>query len=132
MISRLRSLHRSGIIRRIGISVNQRKLGITANALVAWKIPGEAVERAGPLLSSFPEISHCYERSIVPGRWEYNMFTVIHGQDRQSVNTRAETIADTLGLRTYLVLFSTDQFKRTSLVHEFPRTMQKPPQQARV
>ena len=132
VISRLRSLHRSGIIKRIGVSVNQRKLGIVANALVAWKIPRDAVGRAGSLLSSFPEISHCYERSIVPGTWEYNLFTVIHGTDRPSVNAVAETIAGIAGFRDYIVLFSTDQFKRTSLVHEFSRALEKPQQRAQV
>ncbi len=132
VIFRLNSLHRSGIIKRIGISVNQRKLGITANALVAWKIPCGSVESAGPALASFPEITHCYERSIVPGRWEYNMFTVIHGHDRQTVNGLAETISNTFNIRDYVVLFSTDQFKRTSLVHEFPKTLPKPLQKAHV
>jgi DNA-binding Lrp family transcriptional regulator len=116
-VSRLERLYRAGIIKRIGVSLNQRKLGIVANALVAWKIPKDALDGAGKKLSSEKEVTHCYERSIVPGVWEYNVFTVLHGRDHRSVEEMVSRLAGTISHRGYAILFSTEQFKRTSMVH---------------
>ena len=120
VIQRLSNLYQSGFIKRIGISINQRKLGIVANALVAWKIPCDSLEIMGARLSSFPEVTHCYERSTVPGTWEYNVFTVLHGYDRQAVEKLVKGLSDTIGIRDYVILFSTKQFKRTSMIHQIP------------
>lgn len=121
VIQRLLRLHQSGIIKRVGISINQRKLGMIANALVAWKVPGDSTEVIGAGLSSYPEITHCYERSIVPLRWEYNIYTVLHGYDRQSVTELVKRISDDTGIEDYVILFSTDQYKRTSMIHQLSR-----------
>ena len=120
-IQRLDDLYRSGIIKRIGVSINQRKLGIVANALVAWKIPCASLEIMGTRLSSFPEVTHCYERSTVPGTWEYNVFTVLHGYDHRTVEELAKRLSDAIGIRDYVILFSTKQYKRTSMIHQVPR-----------
>jgi DNA-binding Lrp family transcriptional regulator len=82
VIARLNELIRVGVIKRLGISVNQRKIGIVANAVVAWKVPQEQVKRVGTMLSRYKEITHCYERVTVPGKWECNLFTVIHSYNR--------------------------------------------------
>ena len=118
VLSRLDRQVRQGIIKRIGGSFNQRKLGITANAVVAWKVPENLVEDAGKKLSLYDEVTHCYERRTVPGVWDYNMFTVMHGYDRQSVETCAERLAGVIGNDDYRVIFSTRQFKRTSIIHD--------------
>ncbi len=122
VIQRLNRLHRTGIVKRIGISVNQRKLGLVANALVAWKVPQDSTELTGSRLASFPGVTHCYERSTVPGRWEYNIFTVHHGYDRQSVNNEVSSLAEAMRIPNYLILYSTEQFKRTSMIHRLPVT----------
>ena len=66
VIARLKKLKSGGVIKRLGISVNQRKVGIVANAVVAWKVPEQLVERIGTILSSYKEVTHCYERVIIP------------------------------------------------------------------
>ncbi len=118
VLARLRRRVRDGMIKRIGSSVNQRKLGIVANAVVAWKVPDDLVEKTGQKLSSYNEVTHCYERSTVPGVWEYNMFTVLHGYDRPSVEAYAQRLSGTIGIDDYRVIFSTKQFKRTSIIHD--------------
>lgn len=115
VIARLKRLMKDGVIRRFGASVNQRKVGIVANALVAWKVPRNRVEEVGKTMSGYREITHCYERRIIPGRWEHNLFTVIHGYDQKSVKQFIKKLAGAVGLREYLVLFSIKQFKRTSV-----------------
>jgi DNA-binding Lrp family transcriptional regulator len=115
VIARLKRLIKDGIIRRFGVSVNQRNMGIVANALVAWKVPQNRVEEVGKAMSSYSEITHCYERQIIPGKWEYNLFIVIHGYDRESCKQFIKKLSRAVGLEEYLVLFSVKQFKRTSV-----------------
>jgi DNA-binding Lrp family transcriptional regulator len=119
VIARLKKLIKCSVIKRLGISINQRKVGIEANAVVAWKVPQEQVESVGNMLSSYKEITHCYERVTMPGKWEHNLFTVIHGYTRESVEEIAERLSEVVGIRDYLVLFSNEQFKRTSVMHPY-------------
>ena len=105
--------HRSaGIIRKFRARINQRRVGITANALVAWKRADSPKGDMGPLLASFPCVTHCYERMPVPGRWEYTIYTVHHGYSRGAVLAEIRTLADHIGVQDYVVLFSTEEFKR--------------------
>ncbi len=124
VVTRLERQVRNGIVKRVGGSINQRKLGITANAVVAWNVPENRVEETGSKLASYDAVTHCYERRPVRGYWEYNLFTVLHGYDRGSVKQCAERFAGALGIPDYCVLFSNEQFKRTSVIHELSATCQ--------
>jgi DNA-binding Lrp family transcriptional regulator len=119
VIARLNELISVGVIKRLGISVNQRKIGIVANAVVAWKVPQDQVKRVGTMLSEYKEITHCYERVTVPGKWECNLFTVIHSYNRESVEETARMMSEAVGISDYLVMFSNEQFKRTSVMHPY-------------
>ncbi len=119
-----RQIHR-GVIKRIGGSVNQRKLGIVANAVVAWKVEEDLVGETGEKLSSYDEVTHCYERRTVPGVWDYNLFTVLHGYDRESVETCTKRLSELIGITDYRVIFSTKQFKRTSIIHDLKNIPQE-------
>ncbi len=119
VIARLKRLKSMGVIKRLGISVNQRKIGIVANAVIAWKVPEELVERIGNIFASHKEVTHCYERVTIPGKWEYNLFTVVHGYNRESVEKFAKRMSEVAGIRDYIVMFSDEQFKRTSIKHPF-------------
>lgn len=112
VLGRVRNLQDAGIIRRFRARINQRQLGITANALVAWDCNGKNTEQAGERLASFPCVTHCYERSPVPGRWDYSLYTVHHGYSREKVEDEVRQIAVQAGLSRYLILFSTEEFKR--------------------
>ena len=111
-LERIRHLQEAGIIRKFRARINQRLVGISANALVAWKPADPVKEDIGPLLAAFPCVTHCYERRPVPGRWEYSLYTVHHGFSRDAVLAEVRTIADRIGVGDYAVLFSTEEFKR--------------------
>lgn len=115
IIITLKKLMSDGIITRFGVSVNQREVGIVANAVVAWKVPKNLVEEVGEALSCLSEVTHCYERQTVPGKWEYNLFIVLHGYSHESVRQFVEKLSRDIGIKKYLVLFSDKQFKRTSI-----------------
>lgn len=112
VLERVRKLQDSGIIRRFRARIDQRRLGITANALVAWDSDGKPDGDTGFRLASFPCVTHCYERRPVPGRWDYSLYTVHHGYSREEVEDEVRWIAGETGLTRYLILFSTEEFKR--------------------
>ena len=112
VMRRIRKLQAAGIIRKFRARINQRRVGISANALVAWKRAESLNGDMGSLLASFPCVTHCYERLPVPGRWEYTVYTVHHGYSRDAVLAEIGTLAGHIGVHDYVVLFSTEEFKR--------------------
>ncbi len=111
VIARIRALMENGTIRKYRARINQRRAGITANALVAWHIPAP-VNGTGTILASFPGVTHCYEREPVKGIWDYNLYTVHHGRTRSGVLAEVAELARQAGTGDYRVLFSTGEFKR--------------------
>jgi DNA-binding Lrp family transcriptional regulator len=112
VLDRVRELKEAGIIRRFRARINQRKLGITANALVAWDCNGNPPGEIGSRLASYPCVTHCYERRPVSGRWDYSLYTVHHGYSRREVEEEVRRLAEQIGLSRYLILFSNKEFKR--------------------
>jgi DNA-binding Lrp family transcriptional regulator len=112
VVERIRHLKEAGIIRKLRARIDQRKVGISANALVAWKTTRTGDGDLGKLLAAFPAVTHCYERRPVPGRWEYTCYTVHHGYSQDQVLEEVRVVAEQTGCPDYLVLFSTREFKR--------------------
>jgi DNA-binding Lrp family transcriptional regulator len=112
VVERIGRLKEAGIIRKFRARIDQRKVGITANALVAWKPARAGRDNPGNLLSVFPSVTHCYERRPVPGRWEYTHYTVHHGYSRDQVLDEVKAVAEKIGCPDYTILFSTREFKR--------------------
>ena len=111
-LDRIKKLQESGVIRRFRARINQRQVGISANALVAWRCNKKSTDKTGSFLASFPSVTHCYERRPIPGRWDYSLYTVHHGRSREKVIEEVKKIADAASLSEYLILFSTEEFKR--------------------
>jgi siroheme decarboxylase len=116
VLHRLRALHEQGIIRKFRARIDQRQVGLTANALVAWCVRPESKANTSRILAAAPGVTHCYERQPVPGRWAYTLYTVHHGKSRDRVLAEVADIARQAGLTEYLVLFSTEEFKRAAAV----------------
>ncbi|MFQ5976330.1 MAG: siroheme decarboxylase subunit beta [Candidatus Hydrothermarchaeales archaeon] len=113
VIAGVKNMLDKGIVRRFSASLRHRKLGIVSNPLCIWMVPGEKVEEVGQKMASFKEVTHCYERPIIPGRWDYNLFTMIHGYDKRDVEKVAEKISKAVGISDYALVFSTKEFKKT-------------------
>lgn len=116
VLQRLQHLKEKGIIRKFRARINQRQIGITANAVVAWEISNPPCPDLYSGFASFPGVSHCYLRQPVPGRWDYTLYTVHHGRSRTGVLAQVKRLAETVGVSTYVVLFSTEEFKRIPTV----------------
>jgi DNA-binding Lrp family transcriptional regulator len=113
-LSRVKSMVDSGIIRRFGATLHHQKAGFSANAMVAWIVPDSKVEEAGTIMAGFREVSHCYQR-VTQGDWKYNVYTMIHGNNRDECREIARRISKNTGINEYDVLFSEKEFKKTSM-----------------
>lgn len=80
LLARLQSLMTDGVIRRIGASLDSRKLGF-CSTLAAISVEDSIVEQASAIIKGYPEITHSYLRSDHFNIW----FTIIaSGNDRIS------------------------------------------------
>lgn len=111
---RLRRLVDLGVIRRLGVVVRHRELGYTANAMVVWDVPDERVEELGRLLGAQPSVTLCYQRPRVLPEWPYNLFSMVHGRNRQEVLAEIERLRAELELEDISChpLFSLRRFKQ--------------------
>ena len=116
----LESLEAEGVVRRFGARIDQRRCGITVNAMVAWRVPPDAVEQVGRAMAAHPEVTHCYERSTVPGRWEHNLFTVLHQPDERSLWRHLAALSAESGIDDFVVLVSGREFKRVPAARILP------------
>ncbi len=113
VIARLKSLEGEGVIRRFSATIGHRALGILANAMIAWRVPEEEVERVGKILASNESVTHCYERASCR-EWPYNLYTVVHFRTKEEALKVASELSRASGIEDYRVLFSEREYKKTS------------------
>lgn len=108
VVGRLGRLLTTGIITRLGLIVRHRALGISANAMAVWDIDDGDVDRVGRAFAASPHVTLCYRRPRRLPAWPYNLFTMIHGRDRRTVEAQLATLADQEGVpaNRRAVLFS--------------------------
>src|SRR3989338_1410081 len=73
LLGRIRSFKKNGLMRKFSASLNHKKIGFRYNAMVVWNVPNKLVDKAGNIMASFGEVSHCYQREKSPG-WNYNLY----------------------------------------------------------
>ncbi|MDO8673709.1 MAG: Lrp/AsnC family transcriptional regulator [Dehalococcoidia bacterium] len=106
-----RHLEAAGVMRRFAAVLRHRQAGFSANGMGAWVVPEETIEEVGPIMASFPQVTHCYQRPSYPD-WPYNMFTMIHARSRPECEAIAAEIADKTGIGEYRILYSTKEYKK--------------------
>jgi DNA-binding Lrp family transcriptional regulator len=104
-------------MRRFGAAINHKQVGFKANAMACWIVPSDMVDDIGRKLASLREVSHCYERKTNP-LWSYNLFAMIHGHTREVCQEIASKISDETGIRGYILLFSTREFKKVRIKYQ--------------
>jgi DNA-binding Lrp family transcriptional regulator len=114
VLERLRLWLEDGTINRIGVVVRHRELGYQANAMVVWDISDEHVAQIGHCFSKFDFVTLCYRRPRHLPQWRYNLFCMIHGQDRDAVMEHVAMLVRQCGEEPvpYRVLFSQRCFKQ--------------------
>lgn len=114
LLRRLNQYFAQGQIRKVGAVLRHREVGFSANALCAWQVPEECLEEVGRQAAASSYISHCYSREQGMD-WPYNFYTMVHAHSQEECRTMVETFAAENGLDAYVMLFSTKEWKKTSM-----------------
>lgn len=114
ILERIAQLQDSGVIRRFGVIVRHRELGYTANAMVVWNIPDARVAEVGHALGADASVTLCYQRPRRLPDWPFNLFSMVHGRDREAVLAEIARLRTTLDLGEIhcVPLFSQRRFKQ--------------------
>jgi len=116
VIRRLRRFQEVGWLRRVAAILRHREAGFVANAMSVWRVPADRVDEAGRAMAAFPEVSHCYRRPTAPD-WPYSLYAMIHGRLPDDCRRVADEIARVVRPEAYKLLFSTREFKKTSMTY---------------
>ena len=116
VLIRLHSLIERGIVTRFGCILRHRRLGYVANAMAVWDVPDAEVDGLAEKLAARDEVTLCYRRTRWPPVWPFNLFAMIHGQDRNAVTGQIAEAAEATGLSRYssAILFSRQCFKQSA------------------
>ncbi len=128
VIQRLQRLVNNGAIKRYGVVVRHRELGYTANGMVVWDIPDEQVSHLGTCIGRFSCVTLSYRRPRRLPDWPYNLFTMVHGRNREEVEQKVTQIIESCGLQDieHTILFSTRRFKQRGASYTPPSSKPKP------
>jgi DNA-binding Lrp family transcriptional regulator len=116
LLETLRGLSARGVVRRFGATLRHQRTGYTANAMAAWRVDEKRIDTVGRTMASFRQVSHCYRRNPTSS-WPYNLYTMIHAEDENACHETARRMAQTAGVDCYVLLFSREELKKTSMVY---------------
>lgn len=106
-------LMEAGVIRRFAAILRHQRVGFRRNAMILWAVPAGKLTIAGEALSSFKEVTHCYER-VPPFEGRYNLFTMVHFP-RGDTAGFVQRLSQAAGVTDYLILESLEEFKKSSM-----------------
>jgi len=111
LLTVLKSWKREGKLRRVGSVVDHFKVGLSGGAMVVWRVEPERLEQIGTQLAGFREVSHAYERCM-SDNWPYNVYTMVHGADRQEVEQTVRRMSRACGVSDYRILTTVRELKK--------------------
>ncbi len=95
---RVEAMRKSGVIRRLGASLDSRKLGFPST-LAAVRVPPDLADRAAEAIGRHPEVTHSYLRDH-----EFNIWFTIIAPDEEKIDTILRAIREELSLEPADVL----------------------------
>lgn len=114
VVEEFRRLLAAGVVRRMAAVVDQRRVGLDGNVLVAWEVPGGRLDEVGEHLARYPQVSHCYLRAA-SAEWPYNIYAMVHGPDEAACRRFIEEVTAGLALPPPVVLPTVRELKRAPL-----------------
>ncbi len=117
VINCIKKLKEKKVIRRLGATLRHNKTGYTANAMVAWYVPEEKVEKIGFELAKYPFITHCYIRKTLP-EWKYNLYTMVHGKTEEELQKIIREISKKFQIEEYEILPTLKEVVRKHAVYQ--------------
>ena len=114
VLGQLAEWQRIGVLRRVAAIVHHRRAGFAANGMAVFDVGDDRVDAAGRVLAARPQVSHCYRRPRLAG-FPYNLYAMVHGRAEQDVQAVVAAILQEIGPCPHEVLFSTHEYKKTSM-----------------
>jgi len=111
-----------GIMRRFAAVLRHRNAGFSANAMGVWIVPEERLEEVGAIIAEYAAVSHCYQRPVYPPDWNFNLFSMVHGQTTEDCLQVLDLIAEQTGIPEYTMLYSTKEYKKVRVKYFTPGT----------
>jgi len=116
VLARIRRMLDKGVIRRLGAMIRHMEAGIEFNGMVVWKVEPERIDEVGPLLASFPEVTHCYQRPPF-GRLGGTIFTMVHSSSEEGCLDVVRRMSEKAKVNEYEILFSERELKKVSMTY---------------
>jgi DNA-binding Lrp family transcriptional regulator len=118
LLATLEVWRRQGRLKRIGLLLDHRKSGYTANGMCCFRLAGET-QAAGRALAALNEVTHCYERPLNDA-FPYNLFAMVHGTSVEEANRQFDLLKSCLSAldeppAAAVMLLSTKEYKKTSI-----------------
>lgn len=113
VIATLQAWLAAGTLRRFGVVVRHHELGFDANAMTVFDVPDALVDACGAALARESAVTLAYRRERAAG-WPYNLYCMVHGRDRATVQQMLGGVIARCGLSAHphAVLFSRRRFKQ--------------------
>jgi DNA-binding Lrp family transcriptional regulator len=105
ILTRVRSLKRKGIIRRIGGNFDSKRLGF-ATTLCAARVPEEKIRGFIEVVNRYPEVTHNYLRDN-----RYNIWFTFVARSSELISRYMEEIKEQTGVKEILNLPAVKIFK---------------------
>ncbi len=113
----IKRLVEKGVIRRIAAVIDHRRLGFTANVMLAAEVPAGRIEQAGRHLARFSTVSHCYERRTFPG-WQYNLFAMMHARSMGRIQHDVQRFVNAEKIHAFELLPTEAELKKHPVPHK--------------
>lgn len=113
LLAKLAVYRRKGILRRMGLVVQQRAAGFLGNALSAWRAAEKDQARTAKILCASPAVSHCYVREAFED-WPYTIYAMIHAASEKQCRSIAAQLAQESGTADYVLLFTEREWKKSA------------------
>ncbi len=95
---RIQQMIKEGLIRRIGVSLDSKKIGFSST-LATISVPAGDVEKASEIIAKFTEVTHSYLRND-----EFNIWFTIIAADEERIKHILKEIQSQLSLKDTQVL----------------------------
>ena len=93
LICRLKRLQSAGIIRGVSPILESRPMGLRASTLVAMHVPRERVDEIATIISSYPEVSHNFQRDH-----HYSLWFTLSARDEECIRHVLDEILQETGI----------------------------------
>lgn len=118
LLATLEMWRRQGRLKRIGLLLDHRRVGYSANGMCCFRVDGDTVE-AGRALAEVEAVTHCYERPACEA-FPYNLYAMIHCRSLEEANEGFAALKSRLsGLENppsgSVMLISSKEYKKTSM-----------------